>query len=162
MVIQWIEVEWGKDARGAQAATRRNQLPTALPLPELVLKPETEIVVQRLSFSDVGNFEAPIIAVEESERLGLPRLPGIELELLPNQLVATLRQEMKWTDIYRPQIVVPMSTWSRLTWNERVSCEHTWRYKQTTLNIACLAPFSPSIFLDQPPISERADLRNLY
>jgi hypothetical protein len=162
VVVQWIEVEWGKDARGAEQATRRNQLPTALPLPELVLKPESEIVVQYVGFSDRSNFECPLQWLHEYERLSLASLPDLEIEHSGNQVVATMKKKMKWTDVYRPQIAVPLDAWIRVTWNRRYISEHITRYRQITLNFGYVSHYMTNTFLDQPPVSERSDLRNLY
>ncbi|WP_425147251.1 hypothetical protein [Deinococcus sp.] len=162
VVVQWLEVEWGKLARGAEAATIRNQLPKALPLPELMLRPESQIIVQHIAFADFRGFEPQSYPLEEAERPSLPRLPGIELTKPDGQLIATLKQEMKWTDVYRPQIIVPFGSWCQLTWNERVVHENTWRYKQTVLNIGYFSHYDSNAFLAQPSIAERSDLRPLY
>jgi hypothetical protein len=160
VVVQWIEVIWDKLARGAEQATKRNALPTAYPLPELVLKPETEIVVQRLYALSDSNFECEHHGTNQYPSLFSGDLPAVDLEVVQNQLL--LNPRTLFVDIHRPQMIVPQGHWSRLIWNERVVSDHTTRFAQSTLNIGYFLNPNRTVFLDQGPLAERSDLQYLY
>ena len=167
VIVQWIEVEWGKEARGAEQATRRNALPLACALPELELKPESQVVLQKLRWTDRNDFVQPSGRVKAYTALSSVQLPNVQLEYVEDQL--RVNPSGLWNHILRPPHSIPVGLvtleagqWCRVRQSRRIIWEYTWTYLLTTLNIGYGSGLSSTLFLDQPPVLERADLPTLY
>ncbi|WP_407538187.1 hypothetical protein Q0M94_08770 [Deinococcus radiomollis] len=156
VVVQWIEVEWGKDARGAEAATRRNQLPIALSLPELVLKPETRLMMHL--WKD-GQLQKDGVITQYSD-ISLDGFPEIELKSSSDHISVT--PHPRRVGMGRPAHDIPIQHWSQFTWNERLVYEGSWAYKQITANIGYFHELQGSAFSDQQPLEVWSELVRLY
>ncbi len=125
VIVQWIEVEWGKNARGAELAAKRNRLPNAFLLPELELKQETQIVVQKLRWTDHDDFVQPVDRVKEYTEVASAHFPNVQLELVGKQL--QVNSSGLWNHILRSPHTVPVGLmtleagqWGRIRQNRRI------------------------------------------
>lgn len=157
VVVQWLEVEWDKSARGAEAATIRNQLPKALPLSEVELEADIKLVLHYLRN---GYSSGKTGAISQHRNLTLDHLSEIEIKLFENQIQVV--PHPRKTGMGRCRRTISTGQWSRFVWNERIVYEGTWAYKQITVNIAYLPEFTPTIFLDQEPSEIWSELVRLY
>jgi hypothetical protein len=165
IIVQWIEVEWGKEARGAEQATRRNALPTAYALPEL--ETNSQILVLKLRWTDHDDFAHPDGRVKEYAELASVHLPGVQLEVVGQSL--QVNPSGLWNHILRPPHSVPVGLvileagqWCRVRQSRRIVSEYTWTYLMMALNIGYGSELYSTSFLDQLPVLERADVPTLY
>lgn len=153
VMVQQIEVRWDKSSRRSSEAAQRNRLPTALPLPAEVLKPRGQTFVHTVSFDPLGK---SVERVEQYERAQLANIREAELEVDGERLTVLLRPDLKWTDIPRPRLTLPLGKWGRLT---RRAGSATSGYRQVTFNFGYFLQADPMVFLRQEPMVEREDLR---
>ncbi|MGK5548078.1 hypothetical protein ACSNOH_25610 [Streptomyces sp. URMC 127] len=147
---------WTKRSRGAEAATMRNALPVAFPLPDApapvvhdVVMSERDAFVARASLRDGAD---PGVRLRES---------GGRLLVQPPAL--SLLQAMPPRRRRPPAVRLAPGQWLRWQLNHRCSSAAgmaDWFYTQNTLNIA-YGPHTPDVFLGAPTrhVDERGYLR---
>lgn len=155
VVVQLIEVTWNKIQRHAQAATHRNQLPDAFPLPSCQHKADMEILVHHVQIDQRG---ARTETMTQFERLGLANLRHIELNLAGKVLHVLCRPDLKWTELARPRLAVTYSQWGKVIVEEGSAAAG---YRKITHNISFSEAITPLIFLNQPPVREVHDSHRL-
>ena len=81
VVVQRICVEWSKEARGRQLATRRAQVPKTFILPSHNLKPSTSALVQVVNFNEEDGFAKARESFYEYDEIISFRLAEFEIKL---------------------------------------------------------------------------------
>lgn len=155
VVVQLIEMTWDKTQRQAQRATRRNQLPDALPLVSFRREPETEIIVHGVH---IDRNRTRIETMFQYHRPGLANVQHVELNVEDNVLHVLGRPDLKWTEVPRPQLTIATGQWGRVIVEEGGA---TSGYRKITHNIGYFEVVDPLVFVTQPPVREQHDSHRL-
>lgn len=149
VVVQRICVEWSKEARGGQLATRRAQVPKSFPLPSRNLKLSTSALVQVLNLSELDAFAQPRERLYEYDNLKSSRPAELEMTL-EDQTLLILPYSANPTGQVR-NVKLQAGETAQYEWNARLVLEHTWRYQHTILNVALTSrPLAGDLFSKQP------------
>jgi len=157
VVAQWVRISWTKASRGGAAATRRNAVPVAFPLP-MIAAP----VLHEVRMSEAEDFEphSSVTGAVPGESAGLRLVDGllrVRLEPTPFGMPRRWRRP--------PAVRLAPGEWVRWQVNYRFSYPAArggaWTYRLDTLNLAHAAQVPAGILLGEPTyrVDELAHLR---
>jgi hypothetical protein len=168
-IVQIIQRNWTKAARGAPLAAQRRRLPEALPLPRLQpSEPPARYLIQRAEFdATVPLGESSRLAVRQ-ETTGNPRRFD-NIEIRP--LLGVLQVDLRWTwgapwrwsqRGHRGLFTLRPGDWGRVEYNYRSGGDDAWTYVHYVINIALTATPTARLFLDTAPDHRYRDLARLW
>ncbi|MCW2877256.1 MAG: hypothetical protein JWQ95_1356 [Sphaerisporangium sp.] len=159
VIVQRIVIRWTKQARGAEEATRRREIPSAFKLPPM---PDAPLVVHDL-LADERTGYAPTGAVDSRSFPG--QLNGLRFKLF-GAAVEVVRTPV-WaaypTNRYPGQVfLLSPGERARYRANFRFSGYSTqWYYEQWTVRIA-YEPWRPDLFLAEKIDHDKDERVSLY
>ncbi|UGT44035.1 hypothetical protein LTV02_11900 [Nocardia yamanashiensis] len=159
VTAQWVRTWWTKQSRSGAAATRRNQLPVAFPLPEIAA-PLTHEVVMREWHYDFEPESSILYALPDRSEVAIKE-EGSTLRVMPAsaQPKGVIRRRP-------PAVRIREGEWLR--W--QITYRHAsllgrgpWYYRLDTLNVA-YGPVTANVFLGTPSrfVDERAQLTTYH
>ncbi|MEU8379227.1 hypothetical protein [Streptosporangium sp. NPDC048865] len=159
VIVQRIALRWTKQARGAEEATRRREIPSAFELPPM---PDAPLVIHDL-FADEQNGYAPTVAVDSHSfpaRLnGLRfRLSGATVEVERTSVQAAYPTNRHPGRVFLLHPGERARYWANFRFS-RYSTQ--WYYEQWTVNIAH-EPWRHDLFLAEEVDHDKDDRVSLY
>lgn len=155
VTAQWVRTWWTKQSRSGAAATRRNQLPVAFPLPEISVL-LTHIVVMKEWHHDFEPESSILHALPDRREAAVKEEDStLRVMLVSAQPKGVIRRRP-------PAVRLRDGEWLRwqITYR-RASLNGVglWYYRLDTLNIA-YGPVTADVFLGTPScfVDERAQL----
>ena len=165
-IVQILQRNWTKAARGAPLAAQRRRLPDALPLPRMLAsEPPPRYMIQRAEFDGAVPLSEPSRLAVRQEPAGIPRrFDNIEIRPLLGALQIDLRWAWgaPWRWSRHGLFTLRPGAWGRVEYNYRSGGDDAWTYAHYVINIALTATPTARLFLDTAPDHRYRDLARLW
>ena len=154
--IQEFYTSWTKRSRGGSGAVARNNVPEALPLPEVAQVSDSPTVLKHLLvYKEQDNF---FERARDSFEIGksIPhRLQGICIAYANGELRVSWNQwgvgAPKRPAIPQPVLVLQRDQWGRVLFNGRQNWEGPWWYERWVYNIGLFTRPNRDVFVATEP-----------
>ncbi|MCG8917528.1 hypothetical protein L6E12_17225 [Actinokineospora sp. PR83] len=155
VVVQWVRTWWTKESRSGAAAARRNALPTAFVLPEVVA-PVVHAVEMREWEDDFAPRSSVVRALPERDAVRLREADGT-LRVMLGSTAGSLPRRRPPAVRLRPGEWV---CWQMTHRTASALGRGRWYYGLTTMRLAYAPVVSPTVFLGVPTrhVDERVQL----
>jgi hypothetical protein len=169
LIVQSITTIWTRRSSGGAAATLRNAVAKALPLPaEAAFAAPPATILHSVRYHEQDNFA-------QASHSRLETLPGIavrrvnELAIYPQP--GAVRVAAEWSGYggapHRHPVpnllLLGPDTWGRVSFNMRTGGDDApWTYTNYVINIGYYAAFHAACFVATQPLAQPAFMANLW
>ncbi|MGN6759282.1 MAG: hypothetical protein ACTHMJ_23175 [Thermomicrobiales bacterium] len=168
VLVQVISSIWTKSARGDPLATRRNNVPEALPIPPTSLSGRDLVyIIHHVRYDETNAFMTPVQNDTQVEPFTKPLYledSNVVLQLLDGDIRVDLH--WRWGAPRRRQQIglftLTAETWVQIQYNYRTGGERAWRYCRDNINVGLTTAPDPQFFVASPPRHRYTDLVDLW
>ena len=175
IIVQQIESEWSKAARGGARAVRRNAVSEAAKVPLHQIQTSGLIFLHhKLCYFERDNFQTPHEEITTNPTVRPLAVGCVTVDdcVTINEYADGVSAKFAYTERcggaptrrgMQKTLTFALNEWGQIVYNGRFSnWEDSWRYEKMTVNIGVFDPLSNSVFTRRPPTARYSAMAHLF